>query len=143
MRAAWCDHDGLVVPHDARARTFQSAHTVEDRFCQFFGGGKIEIVPITSKLDRIEAARTVIKKCAFNSIHCESGIDALNAWKFTYISERDVYSKEPLHDWASHGSDAFSYGAQMIREKVVQKEVNLKPKNLTLDEIWRKNERLN
>ena len=107
----------IWLPHDARAKTFQSKHTVLEKFLSAFGAGSCEIVPQSKKHDQIEAARTIMDKCAFHGERCEAGLDALRAWEYLYHEDLGVMSREPLHNWASHGADAFCYGAQKINEK--------------------------
>jgi phage terminase large subunit len=104
----------IWLPHDARAKTFQSKHTTVERFLSAFGGSAIDVVPQSKKLDQISAARAVLPKCAFNATACESGLDGLRAWEFEYNEESGVFSRDPLHNWASHPSDAFAYGAQVM-----------------------------
>lgn len=106
----------IWLPHDARAKTFQSKHTSMERFLEAFDVDHVRLVPQTKKLDQISAARAVIERCAFHSVFCDDGLDGLRAWEFEYNEELGVFSKEPLHNWASHPSDAFSYGCQMMQE---------------------------
>lgn len=112
-----CTRLGKIwLPHDSRAKTFQSKHTSMEKFLSAFGASKVGLVPQSKKLDQISAARTVIDRCAFNLTLCEDGIEGLEAWEFDYNKDTEVYSKEPLHNWASHPSDAFAYGCQMMQE---------------------------
>lgn len=106
----------IWLPHDARAKTFQSKHTTAEKFIEGFGAGKVGIVPMSRKNDQIQAARTIIPRCEFNRTACEAGIDGLLAWEYAYNEETGVFSREPLHNWASHPSDAFCYGAQVLSE---------------------------
>lgn len=106
----------IWLPHDARAKTFQSKYTTIDRFVAAFGADKVAIVPQSKKLDQINAARNVVPRCEFHRTNCESGIDGLIAWEYSYNEETGVFSREPLHNWASHPSDAFCYGAQVMEE---------------------------
>lgn len=131
----------IWLPHDARAKTFQSKHTTAEKFLEAFGVGMVDVVPQSKKLDQISAARAVIQKCAFNATLCEDGLDGLKAWEFEWNEDNGVFSKEPLHNWASHPSDAFAYGSQIMSEA----EYVPPPKepdwdNLqtvgTMDEIW-------
>lgn len=103
------------LPHDARTKTFQSKHSAIEQFAKRFGQAKCGIVEMTSKADRINAARTIIKRCEFHETNCEKGIDALRAWGFEFNHDLQVFTKEPLHDWASHPSDGFSYGCQVMQ----------------------------
>ena len=81
----------------------------------------------TEDAERINAARVIAERCEWNSEHCEHGLDGLREWAYEYNEELKEFSKEPRHDWASHPGDAFSYGAQMMVERVMPTE---KPKPL-------------
>lgn len=105
----------LYLPHDARAKTMATKHTVIERFAMSF---ECSIVPRTKIADRINAARSVIPRCNFAINETSRGLEALRAWSFKFDDERKVFSAEPNHDWASHGADAFSYGAQVCAELV-------------------------
>lgn len=105
----------IWLPHDAKAKTFQSKHTSQEKFSKSFGAGNVRIVPQSRKSDQIEAARDVIKTCAFNRKLCESGLDGLRAWEYLYNEDAGVFSREPNHNWASHPSDAFAYGCQVVK----------------------------
>jgi phage terminase large subunit len=118
----------IWLPHDARAKTFQSKETVIEQFLKAFGAGKCDIVPQSSKNDRINAARTVIQRCEFNAVECEKGLDGLRAWVFEYNPDTLAFSREPLHNWASHPSDAFSYGCQVMQFATVPEVTIKKPK---------------
>lgn len=106
----------IWLPHDARAKTFQSKHTTIEKFAEAFGSKYVDIVPQSKKMDQIEAARTIVNRCEFHKDLCEEGIDGLMAWEFSYSEENGVFSREPLHNWASHPSDAFAYGCQIMSE---------------------------
>jgi phage terminase large subunit len=125
------------LPHDARGKTFAAQHTAQEWFWKAFGTEKVDIVPMTSKADRINAARTVIGQCEFNQVQCFAGIEALKQWRFKWDEDRKEFSKEPEHDWASHPGDGFSYGAQIMRERVVkpQEKPALFPQHRTIDQM--------
>lgn len=105
----------IWLPADARAKTFASKHTAAEQFAKAFGIGKVGIVEKTSIADRINAARTVIKRCEFAETACEKGLDGLRAWEFDYDPDLQVFRKEPLHNWASHPGDGYSYGCQVMQ----------------------------
>lgn len=107
--------DHIYLPHDARAKTMATKHSVIEQFARSFS---CSIVPQSKVADRINAARVVIPRCNFHETDCARGIEALRGWSFRFDEERKVFSSEPSHDWASHGSDAFSYGAQVVAELV-------------------------
>jgi hypothetical protein len=107
----------LWLPHDARAKTFQSKRTVVDAFLAAGLAESVKVVPQAKIADRVNAARVVIRKCRF-SPQAMGGIKALRSWSFKYDAERKSFSAEPDHDWASHGGDGFSYGAQVVMQGV-------------------------
>lgn len=114
----------LYLPHDATAKTFQTRETVIEQFAKAF---ECSIVPKSRLQDRINAARIVVPRCEFNENTCVRGLEALRAWAFKWDEERKIFSSEPDHNWASHGSDAFSYGAQMVKELVIESKPRTKP----------------
>lgn len=134
----------IWLPHDAKAKTFQSKHSSVERFVTAFGHDKIAIVPESKKSDRINAARKVITHCRFNRLRCKDGLNGLRSWSYEFDEEKKIYSKEPKHDWASHPGDAFSYGAQIMTERVITKPKKEEMRGVTvgnlhgvtLDEMW-------
>ena len=135
----------IWLPHDARAKTFQSKHSSMEKFLSAFGAERVEIVPPSKKLDQISAARKVIKRCEFHRNRCEAGLDGLLAWEFEWIDDNNVFSKAPLHNWASHPGDAFAYGSQVMEQYVkpdVKKDearfIGVGAENTaTLDDLWK------
>lgn len=133
------------LPVDARAKTFQSKHSSVEKFLSAFGAERVEIVPASKKLDQISAARKVIKRCEFHRTRCEAGIDGLLAWEFEWIDDNNVFSKGPLHNWASHPGDAFAYGAQTMEQYIVPEKKVDEPRYVgvgaantaTLDDLWK------
>jgi phage terminase large subunit len=106
----------IWLPHDARVKTFQSKYSSMERFITAFGSKCIGVVPVSKKLDQINAAREVIARCEFNRTETEHGVDGLRAWEFKFNEDTSAFSRDPIHNWASHPSDAFCYGAQVMQE---------------------------
>jgi len=131
----------IWLPHDARTKTFQSKHSAIEQFISAFGPAKCAIVPQTSKSDGINAARTIIRRCEFHKTRTEPGVDGLRAWEYTWNPDTLSFSREPLHNWASHPSDGYSYGCQVMEGLAPAAEQPPDAKNmrdLTLDELWKK-----
>jgi len=138
--------EAIWLPQDAKAKTFQSKRTAMEKFLAAFGAGVVNVVPPTKKSDQISAARSVIGRCAFNKTLCEAGLDGLLAWEFEYNEELGVFSRDPLHNWASHPSDAFAYGCVVMdtmqpkpkEEETIfpVKGVNGRIVTAPLDELW-------
>jgi phage terminase large subunit len=148
----WTRLGKIWLPHDARVRTFQSKHSTIERFLSGFGADKCAIVERTSKTDRINAARTIIKRCEFHATNCEAGLDGLRAWEYEWNPDVQSFMKEPKHTWASHPSDGFSYGCQIMQTMAAPEPApkgrtvetprgpvfvpEIDPRWPTLDEAW-------
>lgn len=112
----------IWLPHDAKAKTFGTRFSPMEQFLAGFGYDKVAVVPGSKIFDRVNAARTIIEDCHFERDATEEGRECLAAWQYEYDEERKEFSKEPRHDWASHGGDAFSYGAQVMRTRDIEKK---------------------
>jgi phage terminase large subunit len=137
----------IWLPHDARAKTFAAKHSAVEIFVKAFGAAHVAITPDSKKSDRVNAARTLISRCEFSS-DCEKGLNGLRAWSYEFNEETKTFSSEPLHDWASHDGDGFSYGClvmQQTKPAPVDPEPVFPVKALaggrittaTLDELWK------
>jgi len=105
----------IWLPHDGARGTFVAGrNTPEMVFARHYGWKRVGIVPKTSKAARVNAAREVTPRVWFNS-RCEKGLEGLRAWQYEWNEETRSFSREPLHDWASHDGDGFSYGCQVMQ----------------------------
>jgi phage terminase large subunit len=108
------------LPHDARAKVLAAAgRTIEQQVSS--GGRKVEIVPNASIEDGIAAARAIFNRCWFDKVKCADGIQALRHYRYAVdetlsVGDKQVFKKEPCHDWASHPADSFRYLAIAIKE---------------------------
>jgi phage terminase large subunit len=83
-----------------------------------------------SKEDGIAAVRAIFSKCWFDGERCNYtlpetkqivGIRGLRCYQYEYDKDLHTYSRQPLHDWASHDADAFRTLAVSIREQRAMK----------------------
>lgn len=130
----------IWLPHDARAKTFAAKESAVEQFATYFGFDKVAITPDSHKSDRINAARTVVERCWFDEEECHEGLEGLSAWHYEYDEETKEFSLEPAHDWASHDGDAFSYGALVMRLRIIEEKKPDQPDpfktGLTLEQLW-------
>jgi hypothetical protein len=70
-------------------------------------GIRFQIMPDVPLIDGIDAARSFIGKCWFDREKTQRGRDCLVAYRRLWDGKRRVFANAPLHDWASHGADAF------------------------------------
>lgn len=101
------------LPHDAEARELQTGNTrlefLEAR------GLNCQIVPRHSVEDGINAARVKFNRFWFDE-SCGVGLDALRMYRAEYDEKNRTLKPRPLHDWASHGADAFRTGVMGAEE---------------------------
>ena len=135
----------IWLPHDARAKTFAAKRSAVEIFCDHFGADHVAITPNSKISDRVNAARVLLPRIAFNSENCEKGLDGLRAWSYEYNEENKIFSSDPKHDWASHDGDGFSYGCLIMQLAAPPDKSKGKPirgitvgdNQVTLDELWK------
>jgi len=102
------------LPHDANNELLASARTVAQQLRD--AGFHVMTVPKTSIDTRIEAARLIFPLIWFDEEKTADGVDALRNYRYEVDEETKQFSNNPLHDWASHASDAFGYMAVALRQ---------------------------
>jgi phage terminase large subunit len=114
------------LPHDAEARELQTGNSR----VEFLTERKLncEVVPRHNVDDRINAARVKFNRFWFDKQGCEAGIRALRMYRAEYDDKHKTLKPRPLHDWASHGADAFGVGV-MGAEEPKQKTARPVPNN--------------
>lgn len=55
----------------------------------------------------IKAARLLLARCWFDETRCARGIEALRHYRSSFNKQLGEFTGVPVHDWASHGADAF------------------------------------
>jgi phage terminase large subunit len=103
------------LPHDAQAKQLGSGKSIEELMRA--AGRKVHIVPKLAVADGINAARTVFPQCWFDSEKCADGLQALRHYRWAPVGNMGQIKREPLHDWASNGADAFRYLAVGVRRQ--------------------------
>lgn len=93
------------LPHDAKHELLASDRTIAKQVED--AGFKVQVVPVHRKADQINAARTVFPRCFFDADKCADGLNALRRYRYGVNPETGQYTREPLHDDASHAADAF------------------------------------
>ncbi len=97
----------LVLPHDAAARELGTGKTREETLKELWGNIKTRILPRHEIDDGIHAARMIMDKCWFDAEKCKRGLDCLRAYERKWDTRNNIFTAKPLHNWASHGADAF------------------------------------
>ena len=70
-------------------------------------GIRITCVPKHSPWDGIAAAQALLPKCIFDEKRCAEGLDRLALYHRQKDERLGTLRQNPVHDWTSHGADAF------------------------------------
>lgn len=95
----WAPHDIIVKESTGKTRIETAAQL----------GIVFQIVPNVGIEDGIHAARMIFPKCWFDQEKCAKGIETLQHYRRDYNQKLNEFKALPVHDWASHGADAFRY----------------------------------
>lgn len=107
------NYAGHIVPHDAQAKELGTGKTRLE-VLESLGLRNMQVAPMHRVEDGINAVRVMIPKCWFDTHKCARGIDALKLYRSEYDDKLQTLKPRPVHDWASHGSDAFRYLAMTL-----------------------------
>ena len=116
------------APHDIAARDLSSGVSREQTMATL--GYRMTKGARLGVEDRIEATRQFLKNCWFDSEKCAAGIRALQNYRRDFNDKLEQFKATPVHDWASHGSDAFGEGAININKMQVATKPKPMPKPL-------------
>lgn len=94
-----------LFPHDVEVHELGTGKSRASVLRQL--GVRVSTVPKHKKQDGITAARALLPMCRFDEVRCAEGLDRLSLYRREYDERRQVFRENPLHDWASHGADAF------------------------------------
>ena len=107
------DHWG---PHDINNREFASKGKTRKELAKEgveYGGKvyslKFDVVPKLGVHDGIEQARLILARCIFDEAETEQGVKCLEHYRKEWNEKLGTWRDNPLHDWSSHGADAFRY----------------------------------
>lgn len=117
-RATECGYEygEHLLPHDVKQREISVGRTKEAVLRSL--GLKPTVVAQHRVDEGIEHGRRMINMAYIDAKKCERGIECLRSYRKEAMPEdrweapnRPIYKDKPLHDWASHGADAWRYGA--------------------------------
>lgn len=102
------------LPHDVEQRELTTGKT---RLEFMKGRGlRCKVIPRHAPQDRINAARVAFNRMWFDAKRCERGLEVLRMYQEKRDEKRNI-SLGPLHDWASHGADAFGYFVMGLNDR--------------------------
>jgi len=117
------------APHDIKVRELSTGKSRLEIAKSL--GIEFNPVPRLSLEDGIQATRNIISRCWFDKEKCERGVNALKSYHKSWDEKNQVWSRQPVHDWASHGADAFRMLAVGYREE--RKSLGAVENNISFD----------
>jgi len=105
LRSKGYSYGSHVGPHDIEVRELGSGRSRKEIAQEM--GVNFEVAPNLKLEDGINAARLIFDRCYFDENKCKQGLEALMNYRWDYNTRIDEFKPVPVHDWASHGSDAF------------------------------------
>lgn len=96
-----------IAPHDIAVRELGSGKSRLEIAAGL--GINFTTCPNIGVADGIQAVRTVLPKCYFDSEKCADGLESLWAYQREWDEKANMFKDRPLHDWSSHDADAFRY----------------------------------
>ena len=113
---------GHHLPHDGVQRQLtatEKAQSIQGQLLTL-GLNNVDIIPRTSDVYAdIQAVRGILPICRFDE-KTKDGYEALKNYRREYDEDRKCFKTTPLHDWTSHGADAFRMIPIIERTKVKQ-----------------------
>jgi phage terminase large subunit len=108
----WAPHDIEVREFGSGRSRLETAHSLGLRF---------DVAPHVTIDDGIHAARMLFPRCYFDVVRCAAGLEALQHYRKDYNTRLNEFKPTPVHDWASHGADAFRYLALSVQAPTVKR----------------------
>lgn len=103
------------LPHDSAGRSAATGKAYVDYAREM--GLKCEVLKIEhNKLVDIEMVRYMLNRCWFNTDGVEKGLKCLENYRKEWNDKLECYRERPLHNWASHGTDAFIYAINGVQK---------------------------
>lgn len=94
-----------LAPHDILVHEYSSGMSRQSSArkmgISLMAVKKVDVIP------GIDQARSILNRCWFDENKCEKGIKALENYKKEWNERAGCWASQPLHNWASHGADAF------------------------------------
>lgn len=122
------------APHDIEVRELTTGKSRRDTAREM--GINFRVVSQHSVADGIEASRRIFARCWFDENRCEQGINCLASYHREYDEKKQTYKDHPVHDWASHGADAFRQFAMAWQDRLALPDRNAGMQTVQADTSW-------
>lgn len=107
-------YDQHILPHDVQVKELGTGKSRLETL-DALGIRPVTIAPKLMVDDGIQAVRSMLDKCWFDSERCDRGVEALRQYQRDFDEKGKTWRGRPKHDWTSHGADAMRYLATGYR----------------------------
>tara|TARA_B100000424_G_scaffold263108_1_gene249963 strand:+ start:8043 stop:9350 length:1308 start_codon:yes stop_codon:yes gene_type:complete len=107
-------YDSHYAPHDIDVRELGTGKSRREIAWEL--GINFRVVPKLPIEDGIHAGQITLSRCWFDKENTKPLLECLRQYHRAYNERLRSFHKKPVHDWSSHGADAFRYLATGIRE---------------------------
>ncbi len=118
----YCRHVG---PHDADHHWVGNGKSTAEQAVSY--GIRFDVQPRADIMSGINAVRQLLLLCRFDESKTEVGLEKLQRYRKEWNDKMGCWRDRPLHDDASHPSDAFRTGAMAAVEFSTPKPVAQQP----------------
>lgn len=94
-----------LAPHDIEVHEMSTGQT-RLSFARKMGVNLIKVAK-SDIIFGIDSVKNILNRCWFDERKCAQGIKCLENYKKDWDERNACWRSQPLHNWASHGSDAF------------------------------------
>jgi phage terminase large subunit len=115
------------APHDIQVREFSSGRSRLETAASL--GIRFAVAPDVPVEDGIHAVRMLLPRCYFDETRTKAGIEALQHYRRDYNARLNEFKATPVHDWASHGADAFRYLAVALKTPMEKAATTDRPRH--------------
>lgn len=95
------------APHDIQVRELASGRSRRETALSL--GIKFKVVPRVGVEDGIHAARMLFPRIWFDAEKTAPLVESLQHYRRLFNQRTQEFGDTPVHDWSSHGADAFRY----------------------------------
>lgn len=109
-----CVLGSVYLPHDATNKYVNAPKSTEELVRDILPGVNVVVLdaPNDKYFDGIEATRRALATAQFDTEGTVDGVKVLDGYRKQWNELLGVYRNQPMHNWASHGADAFEQFAR-------------------------------
>jgi phage terminase large subunit len=108
LREKGYNYEQHILPHDVKVKELGTGKSRLEVLSNM-GLNNIKVCPMLGIEDGIQQVRAMLNRCWFDKDNTERGLECLRQYRREWDDNLKSWRGRPLHDWTSHGADAFRY----------------------------------